>query len=283
MSPSPGATNWQRPCRLRSSVQRPPTRLGGTRADLVGSRTTYRLVGRHAVGRAPERMVCSIVVTDSNTLTASHHPEARTGLPPEPADGRHARRHRATAAVVAATITLFTEGEWNPTAQRIASLAGVSLRSVFRYAESLEHLTCVALGVWEQRFPQLQLAPPDPRAAPADRTRLLATHQTAFWVLTREYRMAARALNIRIPSAGRIVDDWSITTRSNVENYLAPCLAWADDDERQLRLGAADAVMQAPTTDRLYGQLAMPELDVATAVGMLIESALGASAGSRQG
>jgi len=189
-------------------------------------------------------------------------------------DGRHARRHRATEAVVTATIDLFAEGELYPTAQQIAARAGVSLRSLFRYADSLERLSSVALGAWEQQFPALRLTPRDPAAPLADRARWLASHQTAFWVMTTQYRWAVRTLRVRMPDAGIVADGWASITRSNVEEHLAPELATFDTEERHLRLGAADVAVQAATTDHLYGPLAMEQPDLATTVGLLVEGAL---------
>ncbi len=189
-------------------------------------------------------------------------------------DGRHARRHRATEAVVTATIDLFAEGELYPTAQQIAARAGVSLRSLFRYADSLERLSGVALGAWDQQFPALRLTPRDLAAPLADRARRLASHQTAFWVMTAQYRWAVSTLRVRMPDAGRVVDGWSTLTRSNVEEHLAPELATFDDDERRLRLGAAEVAVQAATTDHLYGPLGLEQPDLATTVGLLVEGAL---------
>jgi TetR/AcrR family transcriptional regulator of autoinduction and epiphytic fitness len=59
-------------------------------------------------------------------------------------DGRRARGLRTRAAVVDALLDLIEEGEQNPTAERVAARAGVSLRLVFHYFADLESLHAAA-------------------------------------------------------------------------------------------------------------------------------------------
>lgn len=195
-------------------------------------------------------------------------------MPAGVVDGRHARRHRATEQVVAATVDLFAEGEYFPTAQQIAARAGVSLRSLFRYADSLEKLASVALGSWEEQFPGLRLHAVDPQAPLAVRARRLAAHQSAFWVATAAYRRAVATLRVRTPDAGIVVDGWAALTRSNVAEHLAPELAEFEVLERELRLAAAEVAVQAATTDHLAGPLRIEQPDLAETVALLVEGAL---------
>ncbi|HUA32902.1 MAG TPA: TetR/AcrR family transcriptional regulator [Candidatus Binataceae bacterium] len=58
--------------------------------------------------------------------------------PPPQTDGRIARSQRTRVAVVDALLELLNEGDLQPTAQRIAQRANVSLRLVFHHFEDLE-------------------------------------------------------------------------------------------------------------------------------------------------
>lgn len=69
-------------------------------------------------------------------------------------DGRRARGARNKSAVVAALLELYELGEVQPSAARIAGLAGVSERSVFRYFDDMEDLATSAVAIqWERVWP----------------------------------------------------------------------------------------------------------------------------------
>lgn len=66
-------------------------------------------------------------------------------------DGRRERGHRNKAAVVQALLELYEAGEIQPSAARIAEVAGVSERSVFRYFDDMEDLAATAIDMqWER-------------------------------------------------------------------------------------------------------------------------------------
>ncbi len=66
-------------------------------------------------------------------------------------DGRRRRGARNKEAVVAALLELYSQGEVQPPAARIAEMAGVSERSVFRYFDDMEDLASCAIAVqWER-------------------------------------------------------------------------------------------------------------------------------------
>jgi len=75
---------------------------------------------------------------------------------PNDVDGRRARRHRNTDAVLDAVHELFVEGHLLPTVEDVARRSGVSLRSVYRYFPDRDQLLVAALGrrlkVAEQHF-----------------------------------------------------------------------------------------------------------------------------------
>jgi len=66
-------------------------------------------------------------------------------------DGRRERGARNKEAVVSALLELYSQGEAQPSAARIAEMAGVSERSVFRYFDDMEDLASCAITVqWER-------------------------------------------------------------------------------------------------------------------------------------
>lgn len=69
-------------------------------------------------------------------------------------DGRRERGHRNKSAVVSALLDLYANGEPNPSAARVAEVAGVSERSVFRYFDDMEDLASAAVELqWERVRP----------------------------------------------------------------------------------------------------------------------------------
>src|SRR5690349_14408846 len=57
-----------------------------------------------------------------------------------PGDGRSARAERTRTAIVDALISLLEEGDLQPTANRIADRAGISLRLIYHHFGDLESL-----------------------------------------------------------------------------------------------------------------------------------------------
>ena len=95
-------------------------------------------------------------------------------------DGRTARAARTRDAVVHALLGLIAEGDFRPTAGRIAERAGISLRSVYVHFEDLDDLFVAAAR--EQRGRVAALVRPLPATGPfedrlaafvAQRTRVL--------------------------------------------------------------------------------------------------------------
>lgn len=69
-----------------------------------------------------------------------------SGAAPAEFDGRRARRHRNTDAVLDAVHELFVEGHLEPTVEDVAVRSGVSLRSVYRYFPDRDQLLQAALA-----------------------------------------------------------------------------------------------------------------------------------------
>lgn len=91
---------------------------------------------------------------------------------PVPADGRRARGERTRLRVLEALLALVEEGELRPTAQEVASRAGVALRTVYHHFEDVEALRRMALDLQLSRHVEI-LQPVDAKADLDERIRLI--------------------------------------------------------------------------------------------------------------
>lgn len=79
---------------------------------------------------------------------------------PERRDGRRARRDHNVEAVLDAVVAAWGEGDPSPEVAEVASRAGVSERSVFRYFPDIAALHRAAIARQIARVEELFLAPP---------------------------------------------------------------------------------------------------------------------------
>ena len=82
--------------------------------------------------------------------------------PPPRVDGRTARSERTRKAIVDAHVSLITDGDLRPTADRIAKLAGVSLRALWSHFADMEALFAASgQRILERRDAVHEPIPPD--------------------------------------------------------------------------------------------------------------------------
>jgi len=82
--------------------------------------------------------------------------------PPQRVDGRTARSERTRNAIVDANLRLIQEGDLRPTADRIARVAGVSLRALWSHFADMEALFAASgQRVLEQRAASYEPVPAD--------------------------------------------------------------------------------------------------------------------------
>jgi TetR/AcrR family transcriptional regulator, regulator of autoinduction and epiphytic fitness len=85
-----------------------------------------------------------------------------TTTPPQRVDGRTARSERTRNAIVDAHVQLIGEGDLRPTADRIAKLAGVSLRALWSHFADMEALFAASgQRILERRDAAFQPVSPD--------------------------------------------------------------------------------------------------------------------------
>jgi TetR/AcrR family transcriptional regulator of autoinduction and epiphytic fitness len=115
--------------------------------------------------------------------------------PPTRVDGRTARSERTRNAIVDAHLQLIGEGDMRPTADRVAKLAGVSLRALWSHFADMEALMAASgQRVLEQRDASYRPIPAD--LPLADRIEAFC-HQRAR--LLEEIGPAARASALKEP------------------------------------------------------------------------------------
>jgi TetR/AcrR family transcriptional regulator of autoinduction and epiphytic fitness len=83
--------------------------------------------------------------------------------PPTRVDGRTARSERTRNAIIDAHLQLISEGDMRPTADRVAKLAGVSLRALWSHFADMEALMAASgQRVLEQRDASRSVPPRGP-------------------------------------------------------------------------------------------------------------------------
>lgn len=155
-------------------------------------------------------------------------------------DGRTVRAERTRQALVDAMLDLLYEGDLQPTAERIATRAGVSERSVFQHFADREALyQAVARQQFERIMPTLR--PVDPSRPLSDRIDAFVEQRSRLLEAVTPVRRAALLLE---PSS-EVVAGWLAKTRSakasEVERVFRTELDSLDEPRRGTVLGALAA------------------------------------------
>jgi len=159
----------------------------------------------------------------------------------EPADGRAARSHRTRRAILDAMRALHAEGDLRPTVPRIATRAGVSLRTVWQQFADREALLLEAVRRDReiQRSLVQRIDPNQPLAARVDafvaqRARVLE-EMTPTW----------RAARVHQPFSDQLQRERTrrnAGARAEVEQVFAAELGMLAGQERQQLVSALHAI-----------------------------------------
>jgi AcrR family transcriptional regulator len=167
----------------------------------------------------------------------------------EPVDGRLARRDRNRTAVLDAIIDLFTEGDLDPSPERVARRAGISPRSVYRYFDDREELLRAAISHHLERvlplyhFPRIGEGPLDARV-PAFVAHRLRLYETIAAASRGTRRRAATDEVVREQL------EWTRRgLREQVEKQFAPELDTMPARTRRARVAALDALCELEALD----------------------------------
>jgi AcrR family transcriptional regulator len=107
-------------------------------------------------------------------------------------DGRRLRRHHNREAVIDALLGLFDNGVYQPSAAEIASRAGLSPRSLFRYFDDIDDLRRAATMREIQRARPLLEVPVAPDAPTKEKIRAFVTARIALFERAAAGARAAR-------------------------------------------------------------------------------------------
>ena len=166
-------------------------------------------------------------------------------------DGRAARRHRNTDAVLDAVHALFVEGRLEPTIEDVAARAGVSLRSIYRYfpdrhqllqaalqrrmtvAESLFHIDSMGQGPLE------------------DRIERFAGHRVELHAAMAPTARVALSVASGAPVIAEVVQQRRQQLTEQAREHFRPELEAMSDDDADDVLAAVDLLCQFESVEAL--------------------------------
>ncbi len=105
-------------------------------------------------------------------------------------DGRHLRSRATRAKIVEALLTLVREGDVAPGAARVAEVAGVGLRTVFRHFDEMESLYREMAEVIEAQVMPIMLTPFQATLW-RDRVREMADRRIGIYETIMPYRISS--------------------------------------------------------------------------------------------
>jgi TetR/AcrR family transcriptional regulator of autoinduction and epiphytic fitness len=169
----------------------------------------------------------------------------------EAGDGRTARRERNREAVVTALLGLYRDGVLTPSADQIATRAGVSARSLFRYFADVGDLASEAVARQAEHLTPLFAVDIDPGATHAERIDAFVAARTR---LLAEMGEVGRVARFRATQQAVVAEGLSrvrTMLREQVAVVLGPVLADRPAAERDALLATADVLCSWETHDLL--------------------------------
>lgn len=188
-----------------------------------------------------------------------------TGIAPEsPVDGRRARGARNKSAVVAALLELYQSGEVQPSAARIASLAGVSERSVFRYFDDMEDLAATAVAIQWDRVVQFYTDLPT-QGTFEERLGAIVDHRLALYDKVSGVFRIAMVAALRIGAAADAVEQRREYLRRQARKQFRSEI----DDQADPAIVAAiiDYTLSLENIDYLHRSLGLTESRIKDVIG----------------
>lgn len=148
-------------------------------------------------------------------------PVADVADAPPVVDGRRARRDRNRAAVIDALFVLLHDGVTAPSAEAIATGAGVSVSSLFRYFESLEDLQEQTIATHFDRFGPLFTIPELGEGSRGARIERLVDARLALYASIAPVARLARARALVQPRITQTLDETRLTFSTQVRSHFA--------------------------------------------------------------
>ncbi len=172
-----------------------------------------------------------------------------TSVDEPPIDGRTARAVRTRQAIVDACIELVEGGDPRPTGPRIATRAGVSVRSVFQHFDDLETLFAAVGRRVVDRVSRL-IVPVDPGLPLDDRIASLVAQRARLLEAVTPIRRAASAHSVGSAEINRRFQSGHDFLRQQVMTVFAPELEQAGDLARVV-LDSLDVALSWSTWETL--------------------------------
>lgn len=166
-------------------------------------------------------------------------------------DGRSARRHRNTDAVLDAVHALFVDGVLDPSLDDVAARSGVSLRSIYRYFPDRQRLVEAALQRRMQLADPLFHVPGLGEGSLDSRIATFATHRVDLYDLMAPTARAALAVAANAPVIATVVAHRKDQLTEQARRQFAPELATVPPQRGDDLLAAIDVLCQFESVDTL--------------------------------
>lgn len=194
-------------------------------------------------------------------------------------DGRRARGARTRLRVLEALLALVEEGELRPTAQEIATRAGVALRTVYHHFEDVEALRRMALDLQMSRHHEI-LQGIDLTLPLPDRVGIVTRQLRQLFEAITPIRRATLFDEHSSPEMAEGLRRSRSIRRAYLEQAFAPELGTMGGDKR-LVLDAIDVATSWQTWHSLRGGLGRSAAATERVVHLSLEELLSSSAVSR--
>ncbi|MFN3217289.1 MAG: TetR/AcrR family transcriptional regulator [Acidimicrobiales bacterium] len=158
-------------------------------------------------------------------------------------DGRSARRERNRETVVDAVLDAIEGGAAIPTIRRVAELAGVSERSIFRYFGDLDELLAAAIDAAMKRYGPCARIAHEGHGTVEDRIDALIEARLLLWVRSDAAAALVRARAATLPLLQETLTESRRKMREQSERHLADVLDQLSADERSHALHMIDLVV----------------------------------------
>lgn len=189
-------------------------------------------------------------------------------------DGRTARRDRNREAVVSALLDLYREGVMTPSADEIATRAGVSARSLFRYFADVDDLAFAAVARQAEHLMPLLALDLDPEASVDERIDTFVAARIRLLEAMGEVGRVARFRASLQPVVAEGLARVREVMREHVTALLGPALAGRPDVERGAVLAAADVLCSWEAHDLMRNDQGLDAEATGAAMGLALRRLL---------
>lgn len=190
-------------------------------------------------------------------------------------DGRTARGRRTRERIVDACIALVEDGDFRPTAPRVAERADVSVRSVFQHFDDLEGLYAAVAARVVERVSAL-VATVDPAAPLPERVEQFVLQRSRLLEVITPIRRAANVhapFSVEVTARLQAGHDFLRSEVSRVFGAEIDALA-EDDRARRLTLDQLDTALSWPTWESLRALNGRTQDEARAVVRQLVDATL---------